>query len=88
MIQISLETLARYLPWHLIAKLLQSKRDEELFRYLLGGLRLLHALYDIAPRNSKLEQVHTTNELIIFSFSCSIFYKHTNFSQCRFCLRT
>ncbi|KAK9055803.1 hypothetical protein SSX86_026888 [Deinandra increscens subsp. villosa] len=55
--QINLENLARYLPWHLIAKLLQSKRDEELFRYLLGGVRLLHALYDLAPRNSKLEQV-------------------------------
>ncbi|KAL8236255.1 hypothetical protein R6Q59_017336 [Mikania micrantha] len=55
--QMNLETLARYLPWHLIAKLLQSKRDEELFRYLLGGVRLLHTLYDLAPRNSKLEQV-------------------------------
>ncbi|KAJ0758462.1 putative nodulin homeobox protein [Helianthus annuus] len=55
--QINVETLARYLSWHLIAKLLESKQDEELFRYLLGGLRLLHALYDLAPRNSKIEQV-------------------------------
>ncbi|KAI7728869.1 hypothetical protein M8C21_029784 [Ambrosia artemisiifolia] len=55
--QINVETLARYLTWHLIAKLLESKRDEELFRYLLAGLRLLHALCDLAPRNSKLEQI-------------------------------
>ncbi|KAI3800970.1 hypothetical protein L1987_29070 [Smallanthus sonchifolius] len=54
--QINLESLIRYLPWHLIAKLLESERDE-LFRYLLGGIRLLHALYDLAPRHSKLEQV-------------------------------
>ncbi|KAJ0778763.1 putative nodulin homeobox protein [Helianthus annuus] len=55
--QINVETLARYLTCHLLAKLLESKRDEQLFRYLLAGLRLLHALCDIAPRNSKLEQV-------------------------------
>lgn len=55
--QIDLESLARYLSVHLIAKLLSSKQDEELFRYLLGGLRLLHALCDLAPRNTKLEQV-------------------------------
>ncbi|XP_076888605.1 nodulin homeobox-like isoform X2 [Bidens hawaiensis] len=55
--QINLETLVRYLPWHLIAKLLESKQDEELLRYLLGGIRLLHALYDLATRNTKLEQV-------------------------------
>ncbi|XP_076883692.1 nodulin homeobox-like [Bidens hawaiensis] len=55
--QINLETLARHLTWHLNAKLLESKRDQELFRYLLAGIRLLHALCDLAPRNSRLEQV-------------------------------
>ncbi|XP_076889034.1 nodulin homeobox-like [Bidens hawaiensis] len=55
--QINLETLARHLTYHLIAKLLESKRDQELFRYLLAGIRLLHALCDLAPRNSRLEQV-------------------------------
>lgn len=55
--QIDLENLARYLSLNLIAKLLDSKRDEELFRYLLGGIKLLHTLCDLAPRNSKLEQV-------------------------------
>ncbi|KAI3773109.1 hypothetical protein L6452_04308 [Arctium lappa] len=55
--EVDVETLANFFALHLIAKLLESKRDEELFRYLLGGLRLLHALCDLAPRNSKLEQV-------------------------------
>ncbi|KAL4572084.1 hypothetical protein LXL04_018853 [Taraxacum kok-saghyz] len=55
--QIDVETLARNFGVHLIAKLMSSKRDEELFRYLLGGLRLLHGLCDQATRNSKLEQV-------------------------------
>lgn len=55
--QVDVESLARFSALHLIAKLLSSKRNEELFRYLLGGLRLLHALCDVAPRNSKIEQV-------------------------------
>lgn len=57
MFQIDVEALARNFVVHLIAKLLSSKRDEELFRYLLGGIRLLHSLCDLAPRNNKLEQV-------------------------------
>lgn len=55
--QIDVEILARYLPWHLIAKILTFKQDEEHFRYVLSGLRLLHALCDLAPRYPKLEQV-------------------------------
>ncbi|KVI12443.1 hypothetical protein Ccrd_009123 [Cynara cardunculus var. scolymus] len=55
--QVDVENLARFLALHLIAKLLSSKRDEEFFRYLLGGIRLLHGLCDLAPRNSKIEQV-------------------------------
>ncbi|CAI9261763.1 unnamed protein product [Lactuca saligna] len=55
--QIDVEALARNFVIHLIAKLLSSKRDEELFRYLLGGIRLLHSLCDLAPRNNKLEQI-------------------------------
>lgn len=61
MFQIDLENLARYLSLNLIAKLLDSERDEELFRYLLGGIKLLHTLCDLAPRNSKLEQVNELN---------------------------
>ncbi|XP_071697080.1 nodulin homeobox-like [Rutidosis leptorrhynchoides] len=55
--QIDIETLARYLPLNLISKLLESEGDEELFRYLLSGIKLLHTLCDLAPRNSKLDQV-------------------------------
>lgn len=55
--QIDVETLARNFPVHLISKLISSKRDEELFKYLLGGIRLLHSLCDLAPRNTKLEQI-------------------------------
>lgn len=54
---IDLDKLARYLPSHLIAKLMLSKREENLFRYLLCGLRLLHSLCDLAHRHPKLEQM-------------------------------
>ncbi|XP_047325625.1 nodulin homeobox [Impatiens glandulifera] len=54
---IDLDKLARYLPSHLMAKLMLSKRDDKLFRYLLCGLRLLHSLCDLAPRHPKLEQI-------------------------------
>ncbi|XP_028052139.1 nodulin homeobox-like isoform X1 [Camellia sinensis] len=55
--QIDVEKLARFLPMHLMAKLMSSERDEALFKYLLCGIRLLHSLLDIAPRHSKLEQI-------------------------------
>ncbi|KAG5251786.1 hypothetical protein OIU78_011430 [Salix suchowensis] len=56
-IKIDVEKLAGFLPLHLIAVLMSSDRDESLLRYLLCGIRLLHSLCDLAPRNSKLEQV-------------------------------
>ncbi|GJY50305.1 nodulin homeobox isoform X1 [Tanacetum coccineum] len=55
--QINVESLARYLAWHLMATPFERRRDEEHYRYLLGGFRLLHGLCDLAPRNSVLEQV-------------------------------
>ncbi|KAJ9543445.1 hypothetical protein OSB04_023152 [Centaurea solstitialis] len=55
--EIKVESLARYLALHLITKLLSPKRDEQHLRYMLGGLRLLHTLCDLAPRHSRLEQV-------------------------------
>ncbi|KAJ9543446.1 hypothetical protein OSB04_023153 [Centaurea solstitialis] len=54
---INVESLARYLAMHLITKLLSPKRDEHHLRYILGGIRLLHTLCDLAPRHSRLEQV-------------------------------
>ena len=74
-----MEKLAGFLPLHLIAVLMSSDRDESLLRYLLCGIRLLHSLCDLAPRNSKLEQVAFTNHCLVFiiiiiiiSFLCSI----------------
>ncbi|KAI5565301.1 hypothetical protein BDE02_14G115000 [Populus trichocarpa] len=55
--KIDVEKLAGFLPLHLIAVLMSSDRDESLLRYLLCGIRLLHSLCDLGPRNSKLEQV-------------------------------
>ncbi|CAK7348222.1 unnamed protein product [Dovyalis caffra] len=56
-IKIDVEKLAGFLPLHLIAVLMSSDRDESLLRYLLCGIRLVHSLCDLAPRNSKLEQI-------------------------------
>lgn len=55
--KIDMEKLASFLPLNLIAHLLSSEKDESLFRYILGGIRLLHSLCDIAPRHTKLEQI-------------------------------
>ncbi|GAB4841208.1 hypothetical protein Ancab_021953 [Ancistrocladus abbreviatus] len=55
--QIDVEKLVRFLPLHLIAVTLSSRRDEASLRYLLSGLRLLHSLCEIAPRHPKLEQI-------------------------------
>ena len=60
MFQIDVEKLARYLPTHLIARVMLSEKDEALFKYLLCGIRLLHSLCDLAPKHSKLEQVSTS----------------------------
>lgn len=57
LLEINMESLARNLALHLISKLLSFKRDEQHLRYLLAGIRLLHGLYDLASRHSKLEQV-------------------------------
>ncbi|PSR86021.1 Nodulin homeobox like [Actinidia chinensis var. chinensis] len=56
-IRIDVEKLARYLPTHLIARVMLSEKDETLFKYLLCGIRLLHSLCDLAPKHSKLEQI-------------------------------
>ncbi|CAI0541309.1 unnamed protein product [Linum tenue] len=56
-IRIDMEKLAAFLPLHLIAVLLSSRGDERALRYLLGGVRLLHVLCDLAPRHNKLEQI-------------------------------
>lgn len=58
--QVDVEKLARFLPLHLIAVLISSGRDEESFRYLLRGIRLLHSLLDLTSRHIKLEQVSFT----------------------------
>ncbi|KAH9730129.1 Nodulin homeobox [Citrus sinensis] len=55
--RVDVEKLARFLPLHLIAVLISSGRDEESFRYLLRGIRLLHSLLDLTSRHIKLEQI-------------------------------
>ncbi|XP_031250869.1 nodulin homeobox isoform X2 [Pistacia vera] len=56
-IKIDMEKVASFLPLHLIAVLISSDRDEELFRYILRGIRLMYSLCDLAPRHVKLEQI-------------------------------
>lgn len=57
LLEINMESLAKNLAVHLISRLLSFKRGEQHLRYLLAGVRLLHGLYDLASRHSKLEQV-------------------------------
>ncbi|WJX69540.1 hypothetical protein P8452_53767 [Trifolium repens] len=57
LLKIDLEKLARSLPLHLVTVLITSKKDEEIFKYLLCGFRLLHSLCDLSSKNSKFEQI-------------------------------
>lgn len=70
MFQIDTEKFVGFLPLHLIAVLTSSGRDEALFRYLLCGLRLLHSLCELAPRNAKLEQVGGFSHISLSSYLC------------------
>ncbi|KAI4373023.1 hypothetical protein MLD38_011193 [Melastoma candidum] len=56
-VQVDVEKLATCLPLHLIAVFMSVERDESLFRYMLSGVRLLHALCDLANWHAKLEQI-------------------------------
>ncbi|CAJ2660809.1 unnamed protein product [Trifolium pratense] len=57
LLKIDLEKLARSLPLHLVSVLISSKKDEDMFKYLLCGIRLLHSLCDLSSKNSKFEQI-------------------------------
>lgn len=83
-VEIDMEKLARYLPLHLMAKVILSRRDEELLKYLLCGIRLLHSLCDLAPRHPKLEQILLDDVKVSEQLLDLIFYLLaflTNFKQ-------
>lgn len=72
MYQIDMEKLVTFLPLHLLGVLTSSNRDEDMFRYLLCGIRLLYSLCDLAPRHAKVEQVSFSNACQSFVLSVSI----------------
>lgn len=71
-VQVDMEKLAGSLPMHLASVLISSNRDEAMFKYVLCGVRLLHALCDLSSRNSKFEQVCTFNAYEHLSHSASV----------------
>ncbi|KAK4797876.1 hypothetical protein SAY86_030202 [Trapa natans] len=56
-LKVDLEKFVGFLPLHLMAVLMSAEKDQDLFRYILSGLRLLHSLCDLASRNNKIEQI-------------------------------
>ncbi|KAK1385235.1 Nodulin homeobox [Heracleum sosnowskyi] len=72
-IQIDFDSLAK-VPIHLLARILQSKLDEDLLKYVLIGIRLLHNLYDAAPRHHKLEQIMSDDIPLLSQLIELIFY--------------
>ncbi|XP_021995726.1 nodulin homeobox-like [Helianthus annuus] len=56
-LEISVEILARHLVKYIMEHLIPSKVNEENFKHMLSGLRLLHTLCDIACHHSTLAQV-------------------------------
>lgn len=57
MFQISVEGLVKCLDKQMMGHLVECKLDEQYFRLLLTGLRLLHALYDFASQHAHVEEV-------------------------------
>ncbi|KAK9057272.1 hypothetical protein SSX86_022107 [Deinandra increscens subsp. villosa] len=55
--KMKVESLARHLCRHIMTHLLSYKQDEQHFRYLLSGFRLLHTLYDVTSYNLELHKV-------------------------------
>lgn len=82
-IQIDVEKLARYLPLHLIAVIMDKDRDEALFQYLLSGLCLLHSLCDLAPRHPKIEQILLDDVKVSEQLIDLIFYLLTVLAACK-----
>ncbi|KAI9081833.1 hypothetical protein K1719_036095 [Acacia pycnantha] len=74
LIKVDMEKLAGSLPLHLTAVLISSNRDEKMFKYLLCGLRLLHSLFDLAPRHSKLEQIMLDDMKVLEQLIDLVFY--------------
>ncbi|KAK4756077.1 hypothetical protein SAY87_009834 [Trapa incisa] len=56
-LKVDMEKFVGFLPLHLMAVLMSVEKDQDLFRYILSGLRLLHSLCDLASRNNKIEQI-------------------------------
>lgn len=52
--------LAQSLPSHLATILIFSRRDEDVFQYVLCGIRLLHSLCELASRLPKFDQVSSS----------------------------
>ncbi|XAR61267.1 hypothetical protein NMG60_11034915 [Bertholletia excelsa] len=82
-IQIDVEKLSRYLPLHLIAKIMLNERDETLFKYLLCGIRLLHSLCDLAPKYTKLEQILLDDVKVSEQLLDLVFYLLIVLSNCK-----
>ncbi|CAL5211373.1 unnamed protein product [Lathyrus oleraceus] len=57
LLKVDMGKLARSLPLHLTTILIFSRRDEDVFQYVLCGIRLLHSLCDLASRHPKFDQI-------------------------------
>ncbi|XP_071920893.1 nodulin homeobox-like isoform X2 [Coffea arabica] len=82
-VQIDVDRLARHLPLHLIAALVNWRPDEALFEYLLSGFRLLHSLCDLAPRPPKIEQIFVDDTKVSEQILDLIFFVLAILATCR-----
>ncbi|CAK8576010.1 unnamed protein product [Lathyrus sativus] len=57
LLKVDMGKLAQSLPLHLTTILIFSRRDEDVFQYVLCGIRLLHSLCDLASRHPKFDQI-------------------------------
>lgn len=77
LLKVDMEKLAGSLPMHLASVLISSNRDEAMFKYVLCGVRLLHALCDLSSRNSKFEQIFLDDVKVVTQMIEMVFFMLT-----------
>ncbi|KAL5055962.1 hypothetical protein RYX36_036644 [Vicia faba] len=74
LLKVDMGKLARSLPSHLTTILIFSRRDEDVFQYVLCGIRLLHSLCELASRLPKFDQIFLNDVKVVEQLIDLVFY--------------
>ncbi|XP_058729885.1 nodulin homeobox-like isoform X1 [Vicia villosa] len=74
LLKVDMGKLAQSLPLHLTTILIFSRRDEDVFQYVLCGIRLLHSLCELASRLPKFDQIFLNDVKVVEQLIDLVFY--------------